>query len=131
MALIPLTKFKHPSKPSKHPPKTLKHVKPIQISSKPQKQSLKGYIQGYLAWILKENPSFVENLTNDEITNYFLTGIDHPEWFIESVKKERLKIISEICEYIYRYKADAKIFKIRDINVIEKGEVHAKQDNRK
>lgn len=81
-------------------------------TTKNASNDIKQFLQSYLRWLYDENPNFTTNLTNDEITNYFLNKIHLPVWLNEKLtSNQSFSTIAKIAEYLARYKNDAFLFK--------------------
>lgn len=63
------------------------------------------YIYSFLAWMHKQNPEYNKYLEPEEVTNFFLTRIEHPKWFLELSEKmlDRFKYIYLLNDSIGKY----------------------------
>lgn len=88
-----------------------------QSPSKTQQNSpigneLAGYVQSYLAWLKVQNPNFAENLTTEELANYFYGKVKLPEEIMIYMESNPLQTLSKVYEYIDRYKDKTDMFAI-------------------
>lgn len=75
------------------------------------KTYLKKYFQSYLAWMYLQNTEFVETLTDEEITNFFLHSLSHPLWFSLYLEKEPFTLIMEATQYFHKFKENSSLMK--------------------
>lgn len=71
---------------------------------------IKTYLQSYLFWMSKQNPSFASTCSPDEISNYFFHSISHPLWFMKLMEKQSFKMMILIDNYFRKYMNHAELF---------------------
>lgn len=86
----------------------------MRLRDKLQKQTyehqLKSYLHSFLKWLYIQNHHFSENLTNEEIVNYFIQELNHESWFHSYLSHYSLKGVSEIYEFFAELKSEALMF---------------------
>lgn len=83
-----------------------------QSNQSPVGKELSNYLQAYLAWLKLQNPHFAENLTTEELANYFFGGLNLPDNVTRYMEDNPLQILSKVYEYIDRYKDKTEMFTI-------------------
>ena len=83
-----------------------------QSTQSPVGKELSNYLQAYLAWLKLQNPKFAENLTTEELANYFFGGLNLPDNVTKYMEENPLQILSKVYEYIDRYKDKTEMFTI-------------------
>ena len=83
-----------------------------QSTQSPVGKELSNYLQAYLAWLKLQNPKFAENLTTEELANYFFGGLILPDNVTRYMEENPLQILSKVYEYIDRYKDKTEMFTI-------------------
>lgn len=78
----------------------------------PVGKELSNYLQAYLAWLKLQNPKFAENLTTEELANYYFGGLNLPDNVTKYMEENPLQILSKVYEYIDRYKDKTEMFTI-------------------
>lgn len=61
------------------------------------------YYQSFIYWLWVQNENFAKNLTAEELTTYFLTGLNHPLWFRIRYKEYPFDVAVEAHAYIEEY----------------------------
>ena len=83
-----------------------------QSTQSPVGKELSNCLQAYLAWLKLQNPKFAENLTTEELANYFFGGLNLPDNVTKYMEENPLQILSKVYEYIDRYKDKTEMFTI-------------------
>lgn len=89
-------------------------VEPIFKETYNRNMFLKRYIQSLLKWTYDNNPVFAENLSEDELTKWYINNIIHPEWFRLEMKKNPFETVADMTDYVRQYKDEASTFAIRE-----------------
>lgn len=89
-------------------------VEPIFKETYNRNMFLKRYIQSLLKWTYDNNPVFAENLSEDELTKWYINNIIHPEWFRLEIKKNPFETVADMTDYVRQYKDEASTFAVRE-----------------
>lgn len=89
-------------------------VEPIFKETYNRNMFLKRYIQSLLKWTYDNNPVFAENLNEDELTEWYINNIIHPEWFRLEMKKNPFETVADMTDYVRQYKDEASTFAVRE-----------------
>ena len=80
------------------------------INQKQYEEKLRAFLHSYLKWLYIQNHHFAEVLTNEEIYNYLIKDVKHPDWFYKYMSSETLQKSANIYELLVDFKNDAIMF---------------------
>lgn len=66
-------------------------------------RAFREYLQSFVSWMRLQNEAFCENLSMEEITNYFIGGLNHPLWLRIYMKNDPFSSLVRIDIFIRKY----------------------------